>query len=415
MPKLRFKGFQNNWKLFQLGQLGNFTSNGVDKTTNPNETPVFLLNYMDVYKRRKLNLQNYNDLMRVTAKKRQILENNVLKGDVFFTPTSETPDDIGRVHVIEETLPNTVYSYHLMRYRPLPGKFAMLFPNFVFASQKFRKKLFLVAKGVQRFVISKPDFESLQVEIPEVSEQEKIGSFLSAIDRLIEKQKEKVGRIKAKKKGYLQKMFPKDKETYSELRFLNIEDNWNKEKLSELLILIKDGTHGTHINVEKGVYLLSAKNIKKGKIVIDSQDRQISLETYQQIHKNFSINEGDVLLTIVGTIGETALITKKPFFTFQRSVAYLRPGNKLSSDFLYVYINTPNFQKDLKKNQTISAQPGVYLTQIGNIEILFPEIEEQQKIGSFFSAINRLIEMEEATIEQYESLKKGYLQRIFAD
>jgi type I restriction enzyme S subunit len=145
--------------------------------------------------------------MRVTAKKRQILENNVLKGDVFFTPTSETPDDIGRVHVIVETLPNTVYSYHLMRYRPLPGKYAMLFPNFVFASQKFRKKLFLVAKGVQRFVISKPDFESLQVEIPEVSEQQKIGSFLNAFDRLIEKEESAIERYEYLKKGYLQKIF----------------------------------------------------------------------------------------------------------------------------------------------------------------------------------------------------------------
>jgi type I restriction enzyme S subunit len=206
-PKLRFKNLHSKWKLIQLGHFGSFTSNGVDKTINPNETPVFLLNYMDVYKRRKLNLQNYTQLMRVTATQKKILENNVLKGDVFFTPTSETPDDIGRVHVIEETLPNTVYSYHLMRYRPIKEKFALLFPNYVFDTINFRKKLFLLAKGVQRFVISKPDFESLKIEMPEFLEQEKISAFLGSIDHLIEKEEVAIEHYESLKKEYLKKIF----------------------------------------------------------------------------------------------------------------------------------------------------------------------------------------------------------------
>lgn len=121
---------QFTWEQCKLGDLGTFKSNGVDKLSRPNEIPVNLLNYMDVYNRREITNKNASELMQVTAKISQLVDNNVLKNDIFFTPTSETPEDIGRVYVIEETLHNTVYSYHLMRYRPKEGVFYPNFPNY---------------------------------------------------------------------------------------------------------------------------------------------------------------------------------------------------------------------------------------------------------------------------------------------
>ena len=138
--KIRFKGFNEPWTIQDLGKNGEFKSNGVDKLIKPNEMPVNLLNYMDVYNRRKITNNNANELMQVTAKLSQIRENNVLKGDVFFTPTSETADDIGNVMVIEENLDNTVYSYHLMRYRPYKNVFYLTFPNYAFAHHMLENK-----------------------------------------------------------------------------------------------------------------------------------------------------------------------------------------------------------------------------------------------------------------------------------
>lgn len=168
-----------------MGELGEFKSNGVDKKINPNDHPVNLLNYMDVYNRKHITKENCKDLMQVTAKVAQIKENNIEKNDVFFTPTSETAEDIGHVMVIEETLPNTVYSYHLVRFRPLQNKLYSTFPNYGFTSEFVRKQFVLAAQGVQRFVINRSGFEDTLIRLPKYDEQIKVSTLLTKLDNLI--------------------------------------------------------------------------------------------------------------------------------------------------------------------------------------------------------------------------------------
>ena len=91
--KKRLKGFDGEWKKVKIGEIGNISSAGVDKTINEHETPVRLLNYLDVYRRDFLFNSEINQW--VTAKKEKIVNCSVLKGDVFFTPSSEVPNDIG--------------------------------------------------------------------------------------------------------------------------------------------------------------------------------------------------------------------------------------------------------------------------------------------------------------------------------
>ena len=78
-PKIRFKNFSDDWEQRKLGDLGEFKSNGVDKKINPDEFPVNLLNYMDVYNRRKITNRNCSELMQVTAKASQLKDNNIVK------------------------------------------------------------------------------------------------------------------------------------------------------------------------------------------------------------------------------------------------------------------------------------------------------------------------------------------------
>ena len=128
-PKIRLKGYSKEWQQVRLGEIGSFKSAGVDKKINANESMINLLNYMDVYNKKDINASNCNELMHVSATSKQIQECNVLKGDIFFTPTSETAEDIGHVMTIQEDLPNTCYSYHLMSFRRQKDVFYGSFPN----------------------------------------------------------------------------------------------------------------------------------------------------------------------------------------------------------------------------------------------------------------------------------------------
>ena len=176
------------------------------------------------------------------------------------------------------------------------------------------------------------------------------------------------------------------------IRFKEFNDSWEQRKLSEVLSLLKDGTHGTHQDVDDGPLLLSAKNIKNGQVNWDETDRCISSKDYDAIHANFRLKSGDVLLTIVGSIGETAILRNPDGITFQRSVAFLRPGDEIISDFLHSEIQSNRFQKELDDRKSTSAQPGIYLGDLGGIPFRFPKNkDEQQKIGEYFLQLDNLI------------------------
>ena len=175
--------------------------------------------------------------------------------------------------------------------------------------------------------------------------------------------------------------------------------------MGDVLSLLKDGTHGTHRDAESGPLLLSAKNIKNGTVQWDESDRRISEDEYNIIHSNFRLQKGDVLLTIVGSIGEVAILSQSEGVTFQRSVAFLRPSDEICSEFLYSEIQGQKFQKELNDRKSTSAQPGMYLGDLGAIPIEFPTSdEEQMQIGSYFSTIDHLITLHQRKI--YIFIKK---------
>jgi len=205
----------------------------------------------------------------------------------------------------------------------------------------------------------------------------------------------------------------KQKKLVPKRRFEGYTNNWEKQNLDNVLDLLKDGTHGTHKNVKDGIYLLSAKNIKNGKINFDKSDRIISIDEYRAIHRNFELKKGDVLLTVVGSIGESAILNQENIFTFQRSVAYLRPKELITSQYLFTTINSINFQNELKDRQVVSAQPGIYLGDLSVIPIYFPSLKEQQQIGQFFKHLDEMITLEQRKIDKTKALKSAYLAEMF--
>ena len=236
VPDIRFKGFEEEWKTYILSSIGNFRSNGVDKKIYNDEQIVNLLNYMDVYNYRKITSKNCIDLMKVSATKKQIKDCNIIKGDIFFTPSSETPDEIGYVMSIEETLPNTCYSYHLMRFRPFDRILYLSFADYCFSSNYFRGQMKFKAKGVQRFILSKPDFESLEALLPSYEEQETITCLFKAIDNVINDCKKKIASLKQLKSACLISMFPQQGETVPRVRFKGFDGEWKNIKLKDILV-----------------------------------------------------------------------------------------------------------------------------------------------------------------------------------
>jgi type I restriction enzyme S subunit len=203
--KIRLKGFKGEWVEKKLGKCGIITSSGVDKKIVQNEKPITLLNYLDVYRNTYIKRSLLSHV--VTAPNEKIKNCSVQKGDVFFTPTSETPNDIAKTAVSLETMNDVVYSYHLVRLRPYVDyngefiKYACDTNDFVQQAERFAD-----GSGT-RYVISIKKFNEMTILIPpSFTEQTYIANILSNMDAEIEALQAKLQKTKLVKQGAMQEL-----------------------------------------------------------------------------------------------------------------------------------------------------------------------------------------------------------------
>lgn len=202
--KTRLPGFDGEWAQTSMGESGLFSGAGVDKTSNTGEPPVRLLNYVDVYHEEFV----YPDTPRqvVTASTVKQRKCDIQAGDVFFTPTSETPEDIGRSAVSLQDVPGAVYSYHLVRWRPRDS-WDPIFLGFAFYAESFRSQVVALASGSgARYVINMPGFRSLKISQPPVEEQAAIGRVLRDSSLQIEILKNRLAKVRSIKQGMMQEL-----------------------------------------------------------------------------------------------------------------------------------------------------------------------------------------------------------------
>ena len=191
---------------------------------------------------------------------------------------------------------------------------------------------------------------------------------------------------------------------------------WKNSKLDDVTVLIKDGTHGSHKDFPNGIPLLSAKDIENGKILIPDDCRTISENEYNLIHTNYKIENDDLLLTIVGTIGRVAIAKElKKKITFQRSVGIIRfDKNIIFPYYSFYFFQSDNFQQTLERSKNASAQGGVYLGELAKATIAHPiSLPEQRKIAQILSTTDSVIEKTQAAIAKYKAIKQGMLHDLF--
>ena len=202
--RTRLGGVEGEWRSVRLGQAGTFSGNGVDKRTVPGEEPVRLLNYVDVHRSEFIGPDTPTHV--VTAPASKVKQCDIRAGDVFFTPTSETPDDIARSSVASCDVPGAVYSYHLVRWRPAAG-WDPRYLGYAFANAGFRDQVSTLAAGSgTRYVLSLPGFRSLRVLQPPREEQRAIGAVLGDMGDEVAALRARLAKARALRRGMVQEL-----------------------------------------------------------------------------------------------------------------------------------------------------------------------------------------------------------------
>lgn len=183
--------------------------------------------------------------------------------------------------------------------------------------------------------------------------------------------------------------------------------------LDDICIQITDGTHSTVKDSEDGsAYLLSAKNIKD-RVVISQKERRIDTATLESLRKRTKTAKGDVLVTSVGTIGETAIIEDdSPNYEFQRSVLILKPNTDLIvPKYLYYYMRS--LKQDFISMATGAVQKCLFIGQMKGVSIELPDITTQKEIANILGTIDEKIELNRRMNETLEQIGQALFRHYF--
>lgn len=209
VPRLRFPEFRHTaaWKTKILGTQGSFLSSLTGKTARDFDTgDALFIPYMNVFSN---TFTNPTDLRLVTVADDEP-QNAVAKGDVFFTISSETPEEAGMSSVLLEEIDNCYLNSFCALFRFDQGKSPdPMFLGYLLRSSIAREHLSHGAQGATRYNISRATFRSLPILIPSNPEQRRIGTCLSSLEDVLAAQARKIDVLEQQKHGLLQQLFPR--------------------------------------------------------------------------------------------------------------------------------------------------------------------------------------------------------------
>ncbi|WP_410679557.1 restriction endonuclease subunit S [Avibacterium paragallinarum] len=259
--------------------------------------------------------------------------------------------------------------------------------------------------------INSSELKNVEIHLPTLPEQQKIGALFRRLDRLITLHKRKWDDVILLKKALLQKMFPKNGSNFPALRFPEFTDAWEKCKLGEVKD-VRDGTHSSPKFYTDGYALITSKNLTEFGLDLSSVSF-ISQQDFDEINKRSKVDIGDIIFGMIGTIGNPILLEKEGFAIKNVALIKQKEGEAVDNLFLIQLLKSSIFNNYIAKENTGGTQKFLGLAQVRSFSFFNPTLPEQQKIGTLFRRLDRLITLHKRQHEHYQLLKKALLQQMF--
>ncbi|MCT3126334.1 restriction endonuclease subunit S [Lactococcus lactis] len=404
-PELRFPGFTDDWEERKLKELGDIQTGNTPPTSDSDNYSLDGVLWVTPTDIKSLVISNTaKKLSQVGVTKARIAKagsilvtsiasigkNTLLRMDAGFnqqinslTPTSEND------------------SYFLLT-----------------QSEKWSEKMKQTAASATMQIVNKTDFSNISTYVPvHKEEQEKIGSFFKQLDDTIALHQRKLDLLKEQKKGYLQKMFPKNGSKIPELRFEGFTDDWELRKFGEMLVNLEAGVSVNSSDYDTGYFILKTSAIKMGNIDLLEVKSIVSEEVARA---KTPLIKNSIIISRMNTpelVGASGLVRESidniflPDRLWQGQVA----GN-FSPEWL---IQSINIAANIKKIRDLATGTSGSMKNISKKSMLdliinIPTLEEQQKIGSFFKQLDDVIALHQLKLDLLKEQKKGFLQKMFA-
>ena len=393
-PEIRFKGFTDDWEQRKLGEIGN-TFTGLSGKTKEDfgHGDAKFVTYMNVFSN-PIAASDKTESVEIDHK-----QNEVQYGDIFFTTSSETPEEVGMSSVWLENKENVYLNSFCFGYRPTE-KNNPYYMAYMLRANNFRSKMILLAQGISRYNISKNSAMDIEIQVPKYDEQKSIGKIFYEIDNLITLHQRKYEKLKNIKQSLLEKMFPKNGMKIPEIRFKGFTDDWEQRKFDEItkITMGQSPKSNNYTNNPNDCLLIQGNaDLDSGRVVPRIWTTEITKKSYPN----------DIIFTVRAPVGEVA--RSSYFSTIGRGVCAFK-GN----EFLYQELVRKNEIKFWEKLSSGSTFDSINSEQLKNIYINMPkEILEQDKIGKILGKLDNIITLHQRKYEKLKNIKQALLDKMF--
>ena len=375
VPKLRFKEFNDKWQNYKVEEILKI-SNGINKEKEFFGSGTPIINYMDVNKNELISHNIVKGL--VIANSKELETFNVKKGDILFTRTSETSDEIGLSSSVIENIDKCIFSGFILKGTQTKQFIHPYFGGYYFRNPKMRKEIIKHSSITTRALTSGSLLSQMSISIPTIIEQEKIGKTLSLLDKKIELQTKKIEDLKLFKKGLLQKQY-------------NYIKDKNLVELSYIANIYQPQTISQN-KLDNGKYFVFGANGIIGKYSrYNHKQKQITISCRGE-------NSGKVNIT-----------PEKCWITGNSMV--LNTDNNYNVD--KIYLKCVLDSQNLRYLISGSGQPQITRNVILKHKIPLLPILEQKKFRNPFIKLDLKIHLEETKVNKLLDIKKGLMQDMF--
>ncbi len=396
-PEIRFPGFTEDWEERKLDDVVEFYSGLTYSPDNVQEDGTFVLRSSNVKNGEIIDADN------VYVSHEVVNSGNVQEGDVIVVVRNGSRDLIGKHAQIKRQMDNTVIGAFMTGVRSETPDFT----NAMLDTQQFAVE---INKNLGATInqITTGAFKKMQFVVPkDRDEREAIGTFFRSIDDTITLHQRKLDLLKETKKGFLQKMFPKNGAKVPEIRFPGFTEDWEERRLKQLGEIQTGNTPPTNDteNYNKnGIMWVTPTDINN--LVISDTAKKLS--EIGRLKARIAM-KGSILVTCIASIGKNTLALSD--VGFNQQINALTPNKEFDSYFLLS--QSEKWSEKMKILAGRGTMQIVNKTDFSNITTYVPKYREQVKIGHFFKQLDDTIMLHQRKLDLLKETKKGFLQKMF--
>ena len=405
--------FPEDWNVILIGDSLKF-KNGLNKESEYFGYGTPIVNYMDVFNNHGIRQKNIEGKVFLNREEKNSF--SAKKGDVFFTRTSETQEEIGNSAVLLENIDDCVFSGFILRGRPKNNIVLSEYYQYCLTPNYVRNQIISTSSYTTRALTNGRFLSKVKLIIPPtIEEQKSIATALTDVDELIIGLEKLISKKKDIKRGAMQQLLTPPH--MGGKRLPGFSGEWVEKSLGSICNYQNGKALESFFNNDGGFKVISIGNYSENGKYIDNNNF-ISKSKKPEISK-FILSKGELAMllndkTSLGTIiGRVLLVDKDDEYVFNQRTMRLSPKEKINVEFLYFLINSTIVHNQIYLKAKPGTQIYVNTNDVIDLKVCFPNsVLEQKAIANIISDIDMEITQLETKKEKYQSIKQGMMQEL---